>query len=65
MAENFLKLTEDIRPQIQEVLWTLGRIKSKKTTFMPIIIKLERQRQDTEIREKRHSVQRSKNKTDN
>lgn len=62
MAEDFLKLTEDITPQIQEVLWTLKRIHSKKTTFMRIIIKCERQRQDIELREKRHFVQGGKNK---
>lgn len=35
----FTKLTEDIKPQIQEELWTI-RINLKEITFVNIIIKL-------------------------
>ena len=40
MTENFLKLIPNTKPQIQEAQRTLGRIHTKNTTPVHIIVKL-------------------------
>lgn len=39
MVKNFPKQTEDIKPQIQEVLWTISKINSKQNHFYAYYIK--------------------------
>lgn len=48
MAENFLELMTDIRPQIQETQGTPSRINSRKTTARHIIFKLLRTKEKRE-----------------